>query len=264
MEMFLYLNKKSLVHNLDPRVKLIFMLATFAIAVMFNDILIMSFLFCLILIYGGLGKSLSNLVRIRVVLIMITVFSVCIWSVAKGGDTKFFKILSMEGLWYGIMIALKTNLMIVSGMIFLSCTKIEEISQGLVKLKIPYRVAFAFSTAIRLVPMIVATSYTIVQAQKSRGLDLDSGNLLTKVKKMIPLMIPTIISVIRGTNVFAMALESKGFGYSKTRSSYLKIQMRGVDYLSLLMIFALLGLSIYTKTNNLVEIYFLPFLSGLI
>jgi len=263
MDMFLYLNKKSLIHNLDPRVKIIILLVSFAIAVMFNSMTIMLFLFGLIIFYGILGESLINLGRIRVVLFMIATFSILIWSISKGGDTKILKIFSLEGVWYGVMIALKTNAMIVSGMIFLSCTKIEEISQGLVKLKVPYRGAFAFSTAIRLVPMIVGTSYTIIQAQKSRGLDLDSGSLLKKVKKMIPLMIPTIISVIRGTNVFAMALESKGFGYSKKRGSYLAIKMKGFDYFMLLMIFTLLGIAIYIKTNNLGDFNLLPIIQSL-
>jgi len=123
--------------------------------------------------------------------------------------------------------------MIISGMIFLSTTKIEEIAGGLVKLKLPYRGAFAFSTAIRLVPMIVATSYTIIQAQKSRGLDLDSGSMLQRIRKYVPLVIPTLVSVIRGTNVFSMALESKGFGYSDTRTNLLELRMKRNDWLTL-------------------------------
>ncbi len=132
-------------------------------------------------------------------------------------------------------------------MVFLSTTKIEEIAEGLVKLKVPYRGAFAFATAIRLVPMIVATSYTIIQAQKSRGLDLDTGNILQKARKYLPLMIPTFISVIRSTNIFSMALESKGFGYSKKRTNYLNHTMGGKDYIMLFLGVLILALAIYIK-----------------
>jgi len=142
--------------------------------------------------------------------------------------------------------------MIIAGMIFLSSTKMEEISAGLVKLKIPYRAAFAFSTALRLVPMIVATSSIIIQAQKSRGLDLESGSLIARAKKYIPLLIPVFISVIRGTNVFAMALESKGFGYSEERSSYLEIGYKRNDYIMLALVLLLLIVSIIVKfTTNI-------------
>lgn len=249
MDMFLYLDVKTFVHSLDPRTKLLLMLFSFATAVMFDNILILALLFCIALVYGASGRILSNLRRIRIVLLMITLFSLFIWSIAKGGETRFL-IFSLEGLLYGTMIAIKTNLMIVSGMIFLSTTKIEEISEGLVKLHLPYRGAFAFSTAIRLVPMIVATSYTIIQAQKSRGLDLESGNIIQKIKKYGPLMIPTLISVIRGTNIFSMALESKGFGYSEKRSNYLELSLGKADYLMMFIGICILSVAVYVKIDT--------------
>lgn len=224
MDMFLYVDRESFVHRLDPRTKLLLMFLSFALALMFDHIAILGGVLALVLLYGALGGALGNLKRIRVVLTMITLFSLFIWSIAGTGETRFL-IFSLEGLVYGIMVAVKTNLMIVAGMIFLSTTKIEEMAEGLVRLGLPYRGAFAFSTAIRLVPMIVATSATIIQAQKSRGLDLDSGSTLEKIRKYVPLVIPTLVSVIRGTNVFSMALESKGFGYSATRSTLLDLRM---------------------------------------
>lgn len=249
MDMFLYVDNNSGLHKLDPRTKLILMLMSFAIAVMFMNIIILGSLMLLMIVYGSSGRILGNFKRIRVVLIMITLFSLVIWTIARPSNDKVL-IFSLEGLFYGIMIALKTNTMIISGMVFLSTTKIEEISEGLVKFKVPYRGAFAFATAIRLVPMIVATSYTIIQAQKSRGLDLDSGNLLQKIKKYLPLMIPTIISVIRSTNIFSMALESKGFGYSSKRTNYLLLTLKGRDYFMLFLGVLILTASILLKANT--------------
>lgn len=246
MDMFLYVDIDSPLHRLDSRTKLILMFLSFAIAVMFMNIIVLACLLILVTAYGASGRILGNLKRIKVVLIMITLFSLIIWSIARPSENKFF-IFSLEGLFYGIMIALKTNAMIISGMVFLSTTKIEEIAEGLVKLKVPYRGAFAFATAIRLVPMIVATSYTIIQAQKSRGLDLDSGNVLQKTKKYLPLMIPTFISVIRSTNIFSMALESKGFGYSKKRTNYLNHSMGGSDYAMLFLGLTILAAAIFLK-----------------
>ncbi|PKL26401.1 MAG: energy-coupling factor transporter transmembrane protein EcfT [Spirochaetae bacterium HGW-Spirochaetae-3] len=249
MDMFLYVDVESFVHRLDPRTKLLLMFLSFAVGVMFNNILILTAALALVVAYGALGRSLSNLKRIRVVLVMITLFSLVIWSIARPSGNRFL-VFSVDGVLYGLMIAVKTNLMIVAGMIFLSTTKIEEIAQGLVKLKIPYRAAFAFSTAIRLVPMIVATSYTIIQAQKSRGLDLDSGNLIEKIRKYVPLMIPTLISVIRGTNIFSMALESKGFGYSDDRSNLLEIRMGGKDYAMMTAGLLILAAAVVLKVDH--------------
>lgn len=247
MDMFLYLDKNTFLHRLDPRTKLLVMLGSFTVALMFYSIPILLGLSIVVLLYGFSGKVLSNLKRIRIILIMIGIISVVLWAFTKGGDTKILGPITKEGIIYGIAIGIKFNIMIVSGMIFLSSTKIEEISLGLVKLKVPYRGAFAFSTAIRLVPTIVGTSYTITQAQKSRGLDLDSGSFIQKAKKYVPLLIPTLISVIRGTNVFAMALESKGFGYDKSRTNYLEIKFSGKDYFLMILTIIIVVFSIYAK-----------------
>ena len=247
MEMFLYLDKNTYMHRLDPRSKIFVMIATFAIALMSHTIPLLLVVALVVTGYGASGKTLSNLKRIKIVLIMISLFSVVIWSGMGEGTTKLVGPFTQEGLLYGVAMAIKLDVMMIAGMIFLSSTKIEEISLGLQKLKIPYRVAFAFSTAIRLVPLIVGTTYIIMQAQKSRGLDLDSGNFVVRIKKYIPLLVPVFISVIRGTNVFAMALESKGFGYSDQRSSYLQIGYKSMDFALLSLTLLLLLGRIYLK-----------------
>jgi energy-coupling factor transport system permease protein len=249
MEMFLYLAKDTYMHRLDPRTKLFVMAATFIAALMSKTIPVLAVVLLLVLVYGASGHILANLKRIKLVLIMICLFSVVIWSVMGQGATRLFGPVSLEGLLYGIAMGIKLDVMIIAGMIFLSSTKIEEISLGLQKLKLPYRAAFAFSTAIRLVPMIVGTTYIIMQAQKSRGLDLDSGSIVARIKKYVPLLIPVFISVIRGTNVFAMALESKGFGYSTERSSYLEICYKANDIVLLVAVLLLLAGSIYINTG---------------
>jgi len=223
------------------------MFGSFTVALLFNIFPILLGLASVVLLYGYSGKVLSNLKRIRIILLMVMLMSVVIWSLTRGGDTKLLGPITLEGLIYGITVGLKSSTMIVSGMIFLSSTKIEEISLGLVRLNLPYRGAFAFATAIRLVPTIVGTSYTITQAQKSRGLDLDSGSLLEKIKKYIPLMIPTFISVIRGTNVFSMALESKGFGYDSERSNYMEISFGKSDYALIIMTLLVVIFAVYAK-----------------
>ncbi len=229
MDMFLYLDKDTFLHRLDPRTKMFVMLCSFIIALSFTSLYVLAGLSIVIIAYGMAGRVLSNLKRIWFILVMIFLFSIVLWSLTFGGPTKLWGPISLEGLEYGIMTGIRFDIMIVSGMIFLSASKIEEISLGLVKLKLPYRGAFAFSTAIRLVPMIVATSYTIAEAQKSRGLDLESGNFFQRARKFVPLLVPTLISVIRGTNVFAMALESKGFGYSEKRTNYMDIHFKKSD-----------------------------------
>ena len=132
---------------------------------------------------------------------------------------------------YSVARTMLIMLMILSGVNLISTTRNEELVLGMIRLGLPYRVGFTISTALRLVPTIAASIYTISQAQRSRGLDIESGNLLQRLKKYLPLLIPVFISTIRNTNVFGMALESKGFGARKDRTFYLTLQMHNLDYI---------------------------------
>ncbi len=82
MDMFLYIDKATPVHRLDPRTKLLLMLLSFVLALSFRSFAILSSVLVGVLLYGAAGGVLSNLRRIRVVLLMIAIFSVIIWSVA--------------------------------------------------------------------------------------------------------------------------------------------------------------------------------------
>jgi energy-coupling factor transport system permease protein len=120
----------------------------------------------------------------------------------------------------------------------------------MIKLGLPYRVGFAISTALRMVPTIASSISTISQAQKSRGLDLEGGSLLDRLKKFIPILIPVFISTIRDTNVFGMALESKGFGAREDRSYYLQMVMDRSDWLVLAFCLAVVATAMILKFSG--------------
>ncbi len=239
MDPYLYLDRDTFVHRLDPRTKMFLLLEAFVLAFLFVNPLYGLGVLVIVLAFGYWAKSLINLKRIWFILFMIAVMTVILWSIFAGGKTPLFLFVEREALLYGIGAALRVDVMIIAGMIFLSTTRNEEIATGLVRLGIPYRFAFATSTALRLVPTIAATGSTIGQAQRSRGLDLDSGNIIQRVRKHVPLLIPVFVSTIRSTNVFSMALESKGFGASPTRTYFLRLAMSRRDAL-VLVVFALL------------------------
>lgn len=244
MDPFLYLDRNTWVHRLDPRTKMLLLVGTFVLAVMFLDPLYQLVVLALVVAFGASARSLANLRRIWFILLMVGVMSVLLWSIFAQGQTPLFLFVERESLLYGIGVALRIDITIIAGMIFLSTTRNEEIAGGLVKFGVPYRFAFAVSTALRLVPTVAATGSTIGQAQRSRGLDLDSGSFLERVRKYIPLLVPVFVSTIRSTNVFSMALESKGFGASKKRTYYLRLAMGRSDVAALVAFAALLAAAI--------------------
>jgi energy-coupling factor transport system permease protein len=195
----------------------------------------------LVLFFGYLAKALANLRRIWFILVTIAILTVILWSIFGSGQTPLFLFVELEALLYGISIALRIDITVIAGMIFLSVTRNEEVAIGLVRLGIPYRFAFAVSTALRLVPTIVATGFAIGEAQRSRGLDLESGNIIQRIRKYVPLLVPVFVSTLRSTNVFSMALESKGFGASSKRTFFLQTAMDRWDVLVLVAFAALLA-----------------------
>ena len=241
MDPSLYLDRDTWVHRLDPRTKMFLLLGMFALPFVFLNPLYVLGVLALVLCFGYLAESLVNLRRIWFILFMIFVVTPILWSIVGSGRTPLFLFVEREALLYGFTAAQRIAITVIAGMIFLSTTRNEEVALGLVRLGIPYRFAFAVSTALRLVPTIVATGLTIGQAQRSRGLDLDSGNITQRIRKHLPLLVPVFVTTVRSTNVFSMALESKGFGASPGRTFYLYTAMGRRDALVLIAFLVLLA-----------------------
>ena len=171
MNLFLYLDRSSPVHRLDPRTKLGLLLASFFSAVLFVTPGPLVGLLGVLLAYGAVGRALGNLRRIWFLLLSIAAVSVVSWSIFAGGTTPLVWRVTTESLTYGVGAALKIDAMIVSGLVFLSTTRTEEMVLGLIRMRVPFPMAFAFSLAIRMVPTIIGTAVTVTEAQRSRGLD---------------------------------------------------------------------------------------------
>ena len=241
MDPSLYLDRDTWVHRLDPRTKMSLLLGMFALPFVFLNPLYVLAVLALVLFFGYLAESLVNLRRIWFILFMILLVTPILWSIVGSGRTPLFLFVEREALLYGLSATQRIVITVIAGMIFLSTTRNEEVAIGLVRLGIPYRFAFAVSTALRLVPTIVATGLTIGQAQRSRGLDLESGNIFERIRKHLPLLVPVFVTTVRSTNVFSMALESKGFGALPGRTFYLRTAMSWRDALVILVFLALLA-----------------------
>ena len=235
MNLFLYLDTDSPVHRLDPRTKIFLLLGSFVAAVLFFRPGPLVALLLILLVYGAVGKALANLRRIWFLLVSIAVVSTLSWSVFGRGSTSIFWRVSVEGFLYGVGASIKIDSMIIAGLIFLGTTRTEEIVLGLIRLRVPYQAAFAFSLAIRMVPTIIRTAVTVTEAQRSRGLDLTRGGPLTRLRKHIPLLVPIFLHTLRGADQLAKALESRGFGARRERTSYLQIGFHAADTAALVL-----------------------------
>lgn len=247
MDQEIYLDRDTLFHRLDPRTKIFILMTVFVVVLYFEHPLWVLPTFILILLQGYFAKSLVNLKRIRLILIILAISSLILWNLFTRGKTPLFGPVTREGLLFSIDRILLMMSLIIEGMIFLSTTRTEEFVLGMIRLGLPYRVGFAISTALRMVPTIFASVSIIGQAQRSRGLDLDSGNVFERLGKYVPLLVPVFISTIRGTNVFGMALESKGFGARPKRTFFLNPRFGTPDYIVMAFLVILFVVATYFK-----------------
>lgn len=235
METELYIDYDTIIHRLDPRTKLILFFYAFVGLVLYEHPLWMAPIAFLLLLQTALARSWINLWRLRYLLILLTVWSLALWNLFVRGDTPLFLFVSKESMLFSIARTMLVLLMIVAGVNLISTTRNEELVLGLIKFGLPYRVGFALSTSLRLVPTTADSLQTIAQAQRSRGLDLEGGNVVERLRKWLPLLIPVFITTIRSTNIFGMALESKGFGASPNRTFYLQTRFQKIDWVLLIL-----------------------------
>jgi energy-coupling factor transport system permease protein len=254
MNLFLYLDRNTRVHRLDPRAKILGSLILFALCLCFNHPLYMLAISGAVILIAFISQTLRNFYRLRFILVLLFLFSSVLWPLFVKGPTAlwswgFFQV-SLESLLYGLAMGLRLSTFVSISLIFLSTTRNEEMTHGLIRLGLPYPVAFALSAALRLVPTFAGAGATIVQAQISRGLDLESGSIFSRLGKFIPQAVPLFIYAIRHTNFLAMALESKGFHPQSKRTFYHQLRMERADYIVLLSLLVSLGLALFIRIGR--------------
>ncbi len=240
MDLYFYTERGTFLHRLDGLTKVFLFGANCALALRFTRPLPLVGLVALVLLQAALARSLGNLRRIAFFLVVATGFTVALWSLAGRGATPVLFWIKKEGLVAGAAAALRIDAFFLSGMVFLSTTRNEEMVHALRRLRIPYPACFAFSIALRLAPTFVGTGWAVRQAQSARGLDPDAGSIPERMRKAVPLLVPTFLSTIRMTGQLAMSLESKGFGLREKRTFYLSSRPGGRDAVALAVAAAVL------------------------
>ncbi len=230
MDVYLYVDAETPLHRLDPRPKFLMVVAFIFLAVAGDNPLLPGTLLALSLLAIHVGRAWRSLARVRTLVLVIFLFSLVVWTFFSQGATRLVGPIEVESLLFGLSTGLKLAATIVASIAWLSTTRNEEITTGFIRLGIPYRVAFAFSAALRMVPTFVGAGITIIQAQKARGVDVESGNVLTRLRRHLPMMVPVFISALRSARQLAMALEAKGFGAQSERSYMLELRMGLIDW----------------------------------
>lgn len=109
-------------------------------------------------------------------------------------------------------------------------TKLNDIGNSLVKiLHVPYKYAFTFTSTVHFIPVFMNDMAGIMEAQMARGVEFDGG-LMKKLRLMVPLCVPLLVSSVRKTNSAAIAAEVRGFNLRTVESGYKEYPFAGLDY----------------------------------
>jgi energy-coupling factor transport system permease protein len=231
----------TVIHNLDPRVKFLMTIVFFSISVMFMHLIPLFIVFVvqipLVLIAKVFREWFKSIKGATFIAGFIFVTNMVSFYYFRGE-------LTWDLVEYSLTLTMRFIVLVTSFSVFFITTSPDKLSLALEKARIPYECNFAFITAIRFVPVLADEAQTIMDAQRSRGLELDKGNFITRIKNYIPILLPLIINSIRRSLELAEAMESRAFGATEERTNLYSLSMNRTDMVFmvsalLLMIFAI-------------------------
>jgi energy-coupling factor transport system permease protein len=235
----------SPIHNLDPRVKFAYVIAIFAVAIIFYQIIPLVLLFVLQLPFVFLARVQRQWVRSLRGAAFLALF---IFFINVG--TTFFTSgyhLTPSSVESAAAMTLRFVVLVESFSVFFLTTSPDHLGLALEESKVPYEFAFAFTTAVRFVPVLAEEAQTIMDAQKARGLELEKGGLLKRIRNYVPVLIPLIVSAIRRSLELAEAMESRAWGATKKRSNLYALKLHRGDAVLIAVTVGIVALSIYVR-----------------
>lgn len=232
---FLFRRVTSPFHKLDPRVKLVISIEFFVLSILAGSIIAVGVLLASILGIAAFAKSLRRVGRTMVFSLL---FAGIIFAI-----NVFFGL----GLLHALVYALRFLAIISSTSLFFVTTSPDELEQIMKWMRVPRDVVFAFVTAVRFIPVVMLDAFQIMDAQKSRGLELEKGSLLTRVRNMVPILIPLVVNSVIRSGELAEAMESRAYGAIPKPTSLYGMKLKWYDWTALLLSFLgfVIGLYIY-------------------
>lgn len=188
--------------------------------------------------YAGVFSRLASLLKVLLPLAAIMLVLQMIF--VQGGE-RLVGFVTSEGLVTGSKACLRLLGVALPLVLVLTVTKLTDLANACVEiLHVPYRYAFAFTTALRFVPLFGQEMNAIMEAQTARGVEYDTKNPIKKLQLMLPLCIPLLISSVGKTDATALAAEQRGF-YLRTReSSYKRYPLQALDFTAIAVAAALI------------------------
>ena len=238
-----YFPGHSFVHKLDPRTKLLAVVLYIVALFLAKSFITYGIMFLLLAVSIAISKvPLKSIVRGLKPVVFIVVFTAILNLFYTPGDHVLVKVwiltITLEGVFNAFFMVVRI-LMLIAGTFLLTYTTspilltdgLERLLRPLKKVRFPvHELSMMMSIALRFIPTLIQETDKIISAQKARGADFDSGNLMQKAKALIPILIPLFLSSFRRAEELAIAMECRCYHGDEGRTSLRQLTMHGRDW----------------------------------
>jgi len=214
---FVFRRVVSPFHKLDPRVKLLVSMEFFVVSLVSTTVPEIALVLFAVLVVSAVARSLRRIGR---TIAFSSLFAVFIFAV---------NFLFGLGLFNAILYSVRFLAIISSTSVFFVTTSPDELEQIMKWTRVPRDIVFAFVTAVRFIPVVMLDAFQIMDAQKSRGLEFEKGNLLKRVRNMVPILIPLVVNSVIRSGELAEAMESRAYGSTPKPTSLYGMRLRWYD-----------------------------------
>lgn len=259
-----YYPAKSFAHKLDPRTKILYLIVYIVAIFLATDFIglgvcALALLFTVLFSRVPFGKVLKSVRAILFLLLFTAVLNIFFYSPKEGEiplwGWQFIEIYEGGLTSAGFLVCRLFLLVLGSSLLTLTTTPvaltdgIESLLTPLKWIKVPvHDIALVMSIALRFIPILTDETSRIMNAQKARGADFESGGLVKRVKAIVPILIPLLISAFRRADELGDAMDARCYSGSNTRTKYKKLRFGWRDLLAFLFTAVLLTVVILLKT----------------
>lgn len=232
---------KSAVHRLDPRVKLVLVLAMIVALFMADGVISYAIMIGFLLAVIRISKiPLKMVVRGLKPILFILCFTAVLNLFYTPGDYLWewgFLHISKQGIFVAIKMVLRIMLLIIGTSMLTYTTSPIQLTDGLERLLSPlkrfhapvHELSMMMSIALRFIPTLIEETEKIISAQKARGADFESGSLIERAKAMVPILVPLFISAFRRADELAVAMECRLYRGDVGRTRMKQLKVTGLD-----------------------------------
>lgn len=243
-----YYNANSFVHKTDPRIKILLLIAYIVAVFLAGNFLslaaVLVFLIIAVMFSSVPIGSVLRSIKAIFFLILFTAILNVLFHVRSETDTVYFWVITKEGLLSAAFLASRLILLVTgSSLLTLTTTPVsltdglESLLKPLALIKFPvHELALIMSIALRMIPTLANETDRIICAQKARGADFESGNIISRLKALVPVLIPLIISALRRADELGDAMDARCYWGSKDRTKYKKLKFSFRDPVAVIFV----------------------------